>query len=633
MLKLVSPTRAVRRLARRLRGTAGDLRRDEDGAVIMMVAFTISSLIIVVGGAVDVYRYEMLRQKAQNTLDRAVLASSALEQKIEDSERVVRSYMQSEGLDLPPNTRFEACPKAGPSVCCPKEAQAQQIRCFTDWRDYSKSFRSMSVTATYEMPMAFLWLAGQKQWDVPVQSAAIERERNVEVSVVLDLSGSMGQNVSGQSVRRIDALKPATANFVDTLLTPDARDLTSISLVPYAGQVSLGREMFDHLAGPGYVRDQDYSSCFHLESSDFGPGVPDFARRDQVKAWTGGAHHNGREYVYLPDNRNNPNGPGRWTPNTRFHKNQRKGNRWIVNSSPFNCPSDAYVYWRGNVDQFALRRTRTETLQHDQRFWLRNRRVPELKDGRMVKLWSSDLFYEVGRCDATQSRWGPRTCAPTGTGDDTRFVNEAMNQGDVVYVDDAASISYLSNDPDYLKRRIANMPLYGSTGTDVALKYASMLVDPAFQPRWESAMRKKVLPRAGRPASFDERPAAYDDPNTFKFIVVMTDGRIKSQYKARSSNPDVTYGWNRNWNYSMRYNERVAGNRFAQLCEDAEKNGVEIFTIGFDLIGEDEDTKDTKKSLEECASTPSHYFDVEGGDLDAAFQAIAAAIQKVRLTS
>ena len=613
------------RLHGRLRSAAGRFRRDERAAVAIMAAFTIISSTVIMGGAIDIYRYEMVRKKAQNTLDRAVLSASALSQKITDSREIVESYMKSAGLELPANAEFVSCPADGMDTCCALEVNPDA--CKADWANYARTYRSMSVRALYPVPLTFLRLSGLNEWEVEVLSSAVERERKVEVSLVLDMSGSMGSNVRGESQRRIDKLKPAAEDFIDRMLGTDkAKDLTTISIVPYAGQVSLGREMFDFLAGPGYKRGQDYSSCFHLEKGDFTAGVPNFSRRKHVDAFTFGASHDGREYSWQRRR-------SRWTPNTRYPKNSKVNGEWIVNSSPFHCPSDAYVYWRGNKDEFKLRwhgKGRDRWLSHDERFDLIPENsadvdIPGFPDGRTVKLWSSDLFYEVGRCDRVDAR-NRRTCARTGSTDE-RKVSKAIRDDDLVYVDDAGSITYLSNDPTYLKERIRAIPLHGYTATDVALKYAYMLVDPAFQPYWAEAMQKKVLPRGTRPEKFDARPHAWDDPNTFKFIVVMTDGRIMPQFKNPNDKPSVNYGPG----WGQIYNQNEAGKRFSALCENAKSNNVTVFTIGFDL-GRASDAP-TRKSLEDCATDRSHYFNVDDGNISKAFDAIAAAIQKVRLTS
>jgi hypothetical protein len=62
------------------------------------------------------------------------------------------------------------------------------------------------------------------------------------------------------------------------------------------------------------------------------------------------------------------------------------------------------------------------------------------------------------------------------------------------------------------------------------------------------------------------------------------------------------------------------------ICDAAKREGIVIWSIGFevDLHGTD--------IMKNCASSPSHYFDVDGGtELTDAFKAIAGQIHQLRL--
>ena len=64
------------------------------------------------------------------------------------------------------------------------------------------------------------------------------------------------------------------------------------------------------------------------------------------------------------------------------------------------------------------------------------------------------------------------------------------------------------------------------------------------------------------------------------------------------------------------------------VCNRAKNNGVTVFTIGFDVSN----NAAAKTQMSNCASSPSHFYDVSGLDINTAFQSIATAIQKIRLT-
>jgi hypothetical protein len=61
-------------------------------------------------------------------------------------------------------------------------------------------------------------------------------------------------------------------------------------------------------------------------------------------------------------------------------------------------------------------------------------------------------------------------------------------------------------------------------------------------------------------------------------------------------------------------------------CDAAMASGVIVYAIGF------ETDSSTSQKLEDCASTPSHYYNAEGTQISTVFAAIASSIQKLKLT-
>jgi hypothetical protein len=69
-----------------------------------------------------------------------------------------------------------------------------------------------------------------------------------------------------------------------------------------------------------------------------------------------------------------------------------------------------------------------------------------------------------------------------------------------------------------------------------------------------------------------------------------------------------------------------ADDRLSDLCESARNEGIIIYTIAFEAPSAG------RSALQDCASSPSHYFDVTGTDISAAFSAIASDIRALKLT-
>ncbi|QLF71599.1 hypothetical protein FE840_018260 (plasmid) [Peteryoungia desertarenae] len=217
-----------------------------------MFALTIPIPIILCGGALDIGRHELMRVQLQDAVDRGVLAAASLTQ-TQDFEATLSDYVKA--LDF------------GDAVALSKKA------------DLSLNARQVSVTAEYKMQTYFLPLIGIDELTVVASAEAREAKRNIELSLMLDMSGSMITN------DRIGKLKNAAKAFIDQVLTDEAAKHTTISIVPYAGQVNIGEKVFNRLGGSS-ARMHGYSSCFALTADDHDGSAPDFSKRPQVAHYT-----------------------------------------------------------------------------------------------------------------------------------------------------------------------------------------------------------------------------------------------------------------------------------------------------------------------------------------------------------
>lgn len=148
----------------------------------------------------------------------------------------------------------------------------------------------------------------------------------------------------------------------------------------------------------------------------------------------------------------------------------------------------------------------------------------------------------------------------------------------------------------------------GNTGLDIATTWGARALDPAWRGRLGG--------------NFSERPVDYDDPSTIKALVVMTDGAATAQIRNYWDSDD------RRWrNYNL-YSAGQARTNMAAACDDAEGRGVAIYTIAFQLSG-----STNRNLMRDCASRPENYFEVEDMDIAAAFSAIAADLNALRLSS
>lgn len=225
--------------ARRVLGRANAFRRDEGGA---MIAFGLSIFVMMlwVGGmAIDFMRFEHDRAQVQYTLDRAALAAASLSQ-TEDCEEVALDYFEKAGL----NTSFVDVDG-----------------------DCSELSRTVQITAKTEVKSMFINMLGIDQMVASGVSTAEESTQDVEISLVLDVSGSMRELDNTGTQTKLAALKVAANEFLDTLLVEDNVGRVSINLIPYNMQVNAGEDILDEL---NVTDEHDYSHCVDFEREDFG---------------------------------------------------------------------------------------------------------------------------------------------------------------------------------------------------------------------------------------------------------------------------------------------------------------------------------------------------------------------------
>ncbi len=218
-------------LQRRLT-TVRSFARDEDGVMTYFALMMLIMMLLVGGIGIDLMRNELERAKMQATLDRAVLAAADLEQTL-DPEDVVKDYFVKSGV-----------------------VDVQPVVTVND----GLNFRTVQANVSTKSPTRFMKFMGVDDLPVPALGTAEERVNAVEISVVLDISGSMRHN------NKMDNLQDAAKTFVDTVLKPENQDLISVSLIPYTAQVNAGPAIFDQTSA---TRVHGFSDCIDFEQSDF----------------------------------------------------------------------------------------------------------------------------------------------------------------------------------------------------------------------------------------------------------------------------------------------------------------------------------------------------------------------------
>jgi hypothetical protein len=196
----------------RLGRVANRFMRREDGTITTFALMVFILMVAVAGIAIDIMRYETQRVQLQYTLDRSVLAAASVTQPLNPTD-VVENYFEISGL--------------------------QNYRLSVDVEE-GLNFRRVEAYAELEVPTLFMHMFGVRVLTSPAEGAAEEVIQNVEVSLVLDISGSMGWG------SKMTNMQTAARDFVSEMLLANEDghgNLVSISIIPYNGMVNLGEPL------------------------------------------------------------------------------------------------------------------------------------------------------------------------------------------------------------------------------------------------------------------------------------------------------------------------------------------------------------------------------------------------------
>lgn len=196
-----------------------DFRSDARGAVAIIFGFTLLGLIVAGGMAIDVARGVRLGSAMGAAVDAAVLAGvkGLRLQNMTDAQvtNVVTTYFNkniaSGSLDVPKINSFNVT--------------------------INRANSSVTLDVDAEIPTVLGQLAGINKISVPRRGVAIYQNKDIEIALQLDVTGSMAGG-------KLAALKLATKDLVDILIPDDLSLLNGqkvrIGFAPYDAGVNAG---------------------------------------------------------------------------------------------------------------------------------------------------------------------------------------------------------------------------------------------------------------------------------------------------------------------------------------------------------------------------------------------------------
>lgn len=194
---------------------------DEQGVVAVLFGMMTFMLFCMGAIAVDFSRIIDMRSKISSAVDSASLAAgrALLDGQLSDSEIV--------SLATAYFTQNVKSATAMGSVGTP-----------TITIDRDQGTVDIDVKSSIKMTLARL--AGFNEMSIPVASEATFKQKDIEVGMALDITGSMDEMRGGK--RKIDALKSAFEQFADRLIPEQksANHRVRIGLAPYSSGVNVG---------------------------------------------------------------------------------------------------------------------------------------------------------------------------------------------------------------------------------------------------------------------------------------------------------------------------------------------------------------------------------------------------------
>ncbi len=204
--------------------SAKQLKRDEKGSVAILFGLSFVAVSMFVGLAIDVGRTYSSQAKIAAAIDAATLAAA--------------KGMRLEGLSEAQATALA------------KLVFDENIRNgaghWTDVHDVRITVSKAASTAHIEVDASvkttFGAIAGIQKMGSPGVAAAVFESRDIEVSLQLDLTGSMcnGGSAPCSNLPKIQGLKDATKDLVNILLPAPSGQTIRIAYAPFTAGVNLG---------------------------------------------------------------------------------------------------------------------------------------------------------------------------------------------------------------------------------------------------------------------------------------------------------------------------------------------------------------------------------------------------------
>lgn len=609
---------------RSLRAFTRRMADDARGNIAMLFGLSLPVLILMTVGGVDIHRASTVRVNLQDALDAAALAAAR-------SPYTGNADIQRVGL-----ASLRANLKAYPGITL-REVDTSFVL-----NSDAVVIASSKVDVTTLVANIFLPPYGKFMEDtlpVGAHSEVNRSSRNLEVALVLDITGSMAGS-------RLTAMKAAAEDLVD-LVVQDVQTpyYTRMSVVPYSIGVNMGSYANGARGTPTQSTAISGASWMVGSSTNItaitraNPGVVTanghgLATDDYI--WISGVSGmtqvNDRIYRVTVVNANrfrlrdagtganwNTSGNSNYTSGGTERECRVSDCSVVVTSNGHGMANGEGVYITSvagmtqiNTTPFQIANVTANTysLGVNATSWANYTSGGQSWCGRDGCQWrvfrnTSNALraHQITAC-ATE-----RTGAQAYTSAAPSTARVGRNYPATNSPCPAASIMPLSSNKATMKSLISGFSVTGATAGHIGLAWGWYTVSPTFNPLWSG------------------NPAGVASPNELlKAVILMTDGEFNINYCTGVLASNSSAGGERiNCNATN-------GDPFTQaraLCDAMKAEGVIVYTVGLELAS----GGTAENVMRYCATSPEHvYLPASGGDLSEAFSAIGRELTQLRIS-
>ena len=609
--------------------------RDERGVFMVIFAVLAVVLIATSGAVVDFTYTQQARTRAQTALDAATLA---LQSKI--------------------NTLSNDTLKAQAQDILDERLGDDTITAIVDSATKNVAEGKLNITAHIVVPTAFVQLVGISSITSRLQSEVTRSSSDLEVSVSLDVTGSMKATTDKKgniTSDKIGDLITATNDLID-LLVQNVQEPTysKMAIIPWSAGVNVGATYAVGCAarptpaprtsllrrGRRLVevgRRRHPWQEHHHQSSSHGVATGDTIYISGISGVaTGGRNSttciNNAAYVITKvDNNNfsiplNTNNCTNYSSGGTLQKCQVAKCEMVItatghgykNGDPIHIAEASWLKTQPSGGYFVANST-TNTMSLEGSF---GPSEDSYKAGGKIWCGSYGCSYRTFyAADGSINSYALTTCvserttapytdaAPSTTllGMNYRPSSQCISQ----------TVQPLTADKDKLHALANSLVASGSTAGHLGLAWGWYMISPNFGYLWPTA----------------SQPAAYGTTNLIKAVVFMTDGQFNTPYCSGVIAADGLSGsGGANTHINCNAPNGASKAQAEQLCDaiKAPANKTLLYVVGFDLAT---DTT-TLNFLRDCATAPEYFFQADSGaDLRTAFAAIAQSLSDLRLSS